>query len=158
MSIANNPDQAPFIDEYIKQHGPMIPAEQQMALLESRDGHDAPAAGAAEKPTTGRSPRSSCSNSRSKPRTATSDMGALSLARAHQRINEDDFERIAGYAYLPEGNPDAIAQMQRQIKTAESPEELDALKAGINGQIDRNIYGRGAIGLGEADRRPEEAI
>ncbi len=148
MSIANNPDQAPFIDEYIKQHGPMIPAEQQMALLSRATD-------------TMRRPQEQLETNYGAQRAqlmqqftqqaadGNLDMGALSLARAHQRINEDDFERIAGYAYLPEGNPDAIAQMQRQIKTAESPEELDALKAGINGQIDRNIYGRGAIGLGQ---------
>ena len=77
------------------------------------------------------------------------DTGAVNQAVAHSLISPDDYKKLFGYAYLPAGNPEAIKDMTDQIKRASSDDELGMLQATVQGQVDKEVYGRGAIGLTE---------
>src|SRR5260370_279943 len=146
MSIASNPAQAPYTDDYIKQHAPMLTPEQQTTLMNAAT-------------ETIRRP-AQMFNARNQDLDASLtqkylqqvhdgnlDTPGLESAATHRLISPEHYQQITGYQFMPPGNPAAIAAMRKQISSTTDEDSLETLRGTINGPLNAELYDRGAIPL-----------
>ena len=151
MSIAQ--DHPSLVDSYIKQHAAVLTPEQQMQLTNQATAainlpmRQLDAANAATRAQLMTQFKNQIANPA---KYGPLDPAKVDQARQFRLIDDGDYQQVMGYQYMSPGNPTAIAAMQKQIAGTTDENDLETLRGAINGPLNAELYGKGAIPLNAA--------
>ncbi|MGA8641332.1 hypothetical protein [Candidatus Binatus sp.] len=148
-AVAVNPALAPYLGDYLKQYATSIDPAQEATSI-------ATATATMRRPkemmdvANGNLDASLTQKYLQQVHEGNLDTAGLENAATHRLISPEHYQQITGYAFMPPGNPGAIAAMQKQIAATNDENDLETLRGTINGPMNAELYGKGAIPLNAA--------